>query len=187
MEKRATFIVSGAIVAIGELKTFASGFEKREVVVETSKNETYPSPVTVTFKKAHAKDVETLQVGDGVTIDGFVEGRKWEPNDGREPKYFLELAATAVMVTDKAPAQAVAVVATVNPNDPTSVVDWKTLLAFGAANGEDETAIKARCQNYKTAKKLTAKFTEADWKAVAAEIVPSAAQSNDPDLEDIPF
>ena len=189
MEKRATFIVSGAVVAIGELHTFASGFEKREVIVETSKNEAYPSPVTVTFKKAHVKDVETLNVGDGVTIDGFVEGRKWDPQDGRAVKYFVDLSATAVMVTEKAPAQADAETPVVKPDDPTSVTDWKTLLAFGVANGEDEAKVKARCQAYKTAKKLTAKFTVADWQAVAAEIVQTSAQAqaSDPDLDDMPF
>ena len=173
IEYKGRFQVSGRVVEIGDVKTFASGFTKREVVIETSQNEKYSSPVQVTFKKDDCERVATLGVGDGVQIEGFVEGRMWAKDDGTV-KYFIDLAAKSVMLTGKA-------------EKPTTAKSWKELVALGEAYGESEDKVKERA---KALGKAFKEMTEDDWQALAAKIVEGngGSQGEVPaDDEDIPF
>lgn len=182
MEKKAKFEVSGEIVEIGEEKTFSSGFRKRDIVVETSRNSEYPAPVSVTFKKEQCDRVETLHVGDFVEITGFVNGRRWDGPTGT--KYFIDLDARSVMVGASEAARGPA------DGKKTTAASWPELVSVGKAHGESETDVIARCKKYgKTFKEMVA----ADWQALAAEIVKAHAPVETPPpaedvvVEDLPF
>lgn len=150
------FQVSGRITKIGEEQTFSSGFTKRDIIVEASKNEQYPSPVKVTLKKDDCAKADTLNVGDGVSVEGYVEGRKWDGPKGEA--FFVDLTVKSLMVTDKAAPAA----------KPTEAKNWKELLALGKAYGEDEEAVKGRC---KLLGKSFKDMQEADWIGIGKQII----------------
>ena len=175
IEYKAKFQISGKVLEIGEVKTFSSGFTKCEVVIETSQNaEKFSSPVQVTFKKDDCKRVAALCVGDGVQIEGFVEGRMWAKDDG-SVRYFIDLAAKSVMVTEKAA-------------KPTTAKTWKELVALGEAYGESKDKVTERA---KALGKPFKEMTEADWQTLAAQIVGAGgaegAGEAPADDDDIPF
>ena len=154
MEYKCKFEVSGKVLEVGDVQEFASGFTKREVIVEASKKaDEFSNPVCVTLKKEMCEKADALRVGDGVTVEGFVEGRRWE-KDGKV-RYFIDLSAKSIMVTDKAAA-------------PTTAKSWKELLALGEAYGEAKEVVTERCKSYG---KPFKEMTEADWQKLAAQIV----------------
>lgn len=178
MEYKCKFEVSGKVLEVGDVQEFASGFVKREVIVEASKKaDEFPNPVCVTLKKETCAQADALRVGDGVTVEGFVEGRRWE-KDGKV-RYFIDLSAKSILVTDKAAA-------------PTTAKSWKELLALGEAYGESKEVVTERCKTYG---KPFKEMTEADWQKLAAQIVEAHAPKNEPpanesgesDPEDLPF
>ena len=177
MEYKCKFEVSGKVLEVGDVQEFASGFVKREVIVEASKKaDEFSNPVCVTLKKEMCAQADALRVGDGVAIEGFVEGRRWE-KDGKV-RYFIDLSAKSIMVTDKAAA-------------PTTAKSWKELVELGKAYGVAEDEVKNR------AKALGKGFKDmqaADWQKLAADIVAAystkanpAAESGESDLDDLPF
>ena len=79
MDYKCKFQVSGKVLEIGEVQEFASGFTKRNIIVEASKDaDKYPNPIQLTLKKDDCSKADSLSVGDGVDCEGFVEGRRWE-------------------------------------------------------------------------------------------------------------
>lgn len=176
IDYRCTFEVSGKVLEIGEVQTFASGFSKRNIIVEASKDtEKFSNPIQLTLKKEDCARADTLGVGDGVEVTGYVEGRRWE-KDGNV-RHFIDLSVKSIMVTDKAA-------------KPTTAANWKELLALGAAYGEDKDAVIAYCM---ASGKPFKEMQSADWQKIAADIV--AAHSGDagtasedfPGEEEMPF
>ena len=130
MDYKCKFQVSGKVLEIGEVQEFASGFTKRNIIVEASKDaDKYPNPIQLTLKKDDCAKADSLCVGDGVDCEGFVEGRRWE-RDGNV-RHFIDLSVKSIVVTDKAA-------------KPTTAKDWNGLLALGAAYGEDAEAARLK-------------------------------------------
>lgn len=173
IEYKCKFQVSGKVLEIGETQTFSSGFQKRTVVVEASKDaEKFSNPVELTLKKDECPKADGLRVGDGVAAEGFVEGRRWE-KDGKT-RFFIDLSVKSLIVTGKAEL-------------PTTAKTWKELVALGAAYGEDKDRVTERA---KSLGKPFKDMIEADWVKLAAEIVAANATTQgegEPDDEDIPF
>ena len=172
---KCAFQVSGKVLEVGETQTFGSGFQKRSVIVEASRDaEKFSNPIEVTLKKESCEQGDALHVGDFVEIEGYVEGRRWEGPKG--VRHFIDLSVKSLLVTERAAL-------------PTTATNWKELVALGAAYGENEDAVKAR------AKALGKGFKDmqtADWQKLAAEIVAAHAPNNEPpadegDPDDMPF
>ena len=152
--------IKGKVVAVGEIKEFGSnGFRKCEAVIDTTKNEAYPSPVPVTFKKDDCDKAGALGVGDVVSVEGFIEGRKWDGPNG--VRYFVDVVAKSVMVEERAAAPA------------GGVRDWDTLVAFAKERGmgnADE--LKKVCREYTEKRGISySKMTAADWTALSGAVV----------------
>ena len=78
--------VQGTIKVIGETQTFgASGFKKREVVIET--DEQYKQSILIEFVQDKTELLDKFQVGKGVKIGVNLRGREWVNPQG-ETKYF---------------------------------------------------------------------------------------------------
>lgn len=77
--------LTGTIRRIGEIETFASGFQKREVVILT--DEQYPQPIAVDFLQANVDLADHHAVDSQVTIHINLRGREWTSPQG-EVKYF---------------------------------------------------------------------------------------------------
>lgn len=78
--------VSGRIKVIGDTQTFgASGFRKRELVVETF--DQYPQPIMVEFVQDNVNLLDQYQLGQEVRVFINLRGREWVNPEG-VTKYF---------------------------------------------------------------------------------------------------
>ena len=97
--------LTGKIRRIGEQQTFASGFTKREVVIEQPGGERGPIPVPVVFKGDDVSHVAALAVGAEVKVGFTIEGREWRDPKTEKLRCFCDLTVQAVEVTAAAPTQ----------------------------------------------------------------------------------
>ena len=93
----------GKIRRIGEQQTFASGFTKREVVVEQTGGERGPIPVPVVFKNDNVSLADPLAVGAEVKVSFTIEGRDWQDPKTDKVRCFCDLTAHKVEVIAAAP------------------------------------------------------------------------------------
>lgn len=77
--------LTGTIKSIGETQTTASGFQKREVVVQTQ--EQYPQPISVEFLQDKVSLLDNCSEGELVKISINLRGREWTSPQG-EVKHF---------------------------------------------------------------------------------------------------
>ena len=170
----ARFQITGAVYKVGEVQKFDSGFSKREIVINT--NETRLSPVPLSFLKDDCVKADGINIGDEVSVEGFVNGREWKSGDGRV-KCFSDLVIRSITVTNRAVAP--------------EVTDGETLKAFCKVKGIDDERMLEACTAHKT--KVNRKFTAEDWKAVADALCPKtekAPETTAPeagDSDDLPF
>jgi len=77
--------LQGTIKKIGETQTFASGFQKRELVILT--DEQYPQPILIEFLSDKIDLLQNVKEGESVKIGINIRGREWTNPQG-EVKYF---------------------------------------------------------------------------------------------------
>lgn len=99
--------LQGTVKRIGAIQTFASGFEKRELVIVTE--EQYPQPISIEFLKDKTDFLDPLKEGDKVKISINIGGREWTSPQG-EVKYFNSITGWRVeklnAATEAEPTQA---------------------------------------------------------------------------------
>ncbi len=84
---------TGKVKSVGELQTFASGFTKRELVVEEEREGKWPNVVAFAFKKENAAKLDGVAEGMRVKVGFVVDGREWtDPKTGKV-RYFSDLTA----------------------------------------------------------------------------------------------
>ena len=101
---------TGKVKVVGELQTFASGFTKRDLVVEEERAGNWPTVVAFAFKKDNAAKLEGIVPGLRVKVGFAVDGREWtDPKTGKV-RYFSDLTALRLERLDgEMPVQEVAV------------------------------------------------------------------------------
>lgn len=77
--------LQGTVKKIFETQTFASGFQKRELILLTQ--EQYPQPISIEFLSEKIMLLDTISEGDQVKIGINIRGREWTNPQG-EVKYF---------------------------------------------------------------------------------------------------
>jgi len=82
----ASFELTGTIKIFMEEMTFPSGFSKRDFVI-TTPDDKYPQDIVFSCLKDKAAMLNSLSVGQEVTVSFDIGGREW--ND----KYFVNLNA----------------------------------------------------------------------------------------------
>jgi len=70
--------LSGTLEAKYETKEFASGFKKREFVVNTGGD--YPQAIKLEAHKDNITKLDGINVGDNITCAININGRLWEGN-----------------------------------------------------------------------------------------------------------
>ena len=84
---------TGKVKVVGELQTFASGFSKRDLVVEEERAGNWPNVVAFAFKKDDAAKLDGIVPGLRVKVGFAVDGREWtDPKTGKV-RYFSDLTA----------------------------------------------------------------------------------------------
>lgn len=77
--------ITGQIKIIGELQTFASGFNKSQLVVTS--DEQYPSDIPIDFLKDKSDYLQNFKVGDKVVVSVNIKGSEYNG------KYYVGLNA----------------------------------------------------------------------------------------------
>ena len=84
---------TGKVKAVGELQTFASGFSKRELVVEEERDGKWANVVAFSFKKDNAALLDGMSPGARVKVGFAVDGREWTDPKTGNVRYFSDLTA----------------------------------------------------------------------------------------------
>ena len=77
--------LQGTVKKISEIQTFASGFQKRELVLLTE--EQYPQPINIEFLSDKIDLLDSVSEGENVKVGINIRGREWTSPQG-EVKYF---------------------------------------------------------------------------------------------------
>ena len=83
----------GKVRSVGELQTFASGFTKRDLVVEEERDGRWPNVVAFSFKKEKAALLDGMSPGARVKVGFAVDGREWTDPKTGTVRYFSDLTA----------------------------------------------------------------------------------------------
>ena len=120
----ALYEFTGKVKAVGELQTFASGFTKRELVVEEEREGNWPNVVAFAFKRDNAAKLDGIVPGMRVKVGFAVDGREWtDPKTGKV-RYFSDLTALRLERLDgEMPEPAV-------PDDVVAVLDDDSQIPF---------------------------------------------------------
>lgn len=92
--------LQGTIKKIGETQTFASGFQKSEMVLLTE--EQYPQPINIEFLQDKSDLLTYHKEGSRVKVGINVRGREWTSPQG-EVKYFNSIVGWKIEKLDTAP------------------------------------------------------------------------------------
>ena len=77
--------LTGTVKKIGEIQTFASGFQKRELIILT--HEQYPQPILIEFLSDKIQLLDSISNGNDVKVGINIRGREWTSPQG-DTKYF---------------------------------------------------------------------------------------------------
>ena len=78
--------IKGTITEISGIKTWDSGFYKRDIRLDCSDGK-YPNPLVFQLKKEKCELAESLSVGDLVEVSFFLNGREYDS------KFYMDLVA----------------------------------------------------------------------------------------------
>lgn len=92
--------LQGTVKTINETQTFASGFQKRELVIITQ--EQYPQPISIEFLQEKCDVLNDYKVGDSIKVGINIRGREWVSPLG-ETKYFNSIVGWKVDKLTDAP------------------------------------------------------------------------------------
>ena len=85
--------LQGTIKKLTDLQTFASGFQKREMVLLTE--EQYPQPINIEFLADKSDLLNQYKEGEKVKVSINIRGREWTSPQG-EVKYFNSITGWRV-------------------------------------------------------------------------------------------
>jgi len=88
-------IVDGKIVEKYDTQNIKETFKKREFVLEYAENPQYPEFIKFELIQSNCDQLDSLNVGDEVSVNFNLKGRKWTDPKG-EVKYFNSLQAWRV-------------------------------------------------------------------------------------------
>ena len=101
--------LQGKVKLVGETEQVSDKFKKRELVITTNDNPTYPQHISVQCTNDKCVMLDNLSVGTEVSLEINLRGREWTSPKG-EVKYFntievwkLDVIGSAPMVKSKAP------------------------------------------------------------------------------------
>lgn len=165
----ALFEITGKVVAVNDAQTFSSGFVKRDIVVNTSANPAFDSPVPFSFKKDKTSLLDGVKPGDEVKVKFGIDGRRWDGPNGT--RYFVDLTGFGLDVTKAS-----------------EFTQRDAVAAFKAANGGsfDKEAFVAICKKLVPGK-ASKDFTSADWQTVAENKPINEFGGAESDPDDLPF
>ncbi len=95
--------ISGTILEISDVQQIKETFKKREFVVEYAENPQYPEYIKFELIQDKCSLLDACKVGDQVTVQFNLKGRKWTDAQG-QVKYFNSLQAWRIEAAGNEPA-----------------------------------------------------------------------------------
>ena len=84
---------------VGETQTIGSkGFKKKTFVLKEEGLNEYPSYIAFSLKQDKCSLVTEKNIGDTLSVVGYVESREWVDPNTNKPKYFTDITAVKVSV-----------------------------------------------------------------------------------------
>jgi hypothetical protein len=88
--------IKGTVTLVGDTQTVGQkGFQKRAFVVKT--DERYPQELEIEATRDRMDELESLRIGDEVSVDAELRGRRWDGPNGT--RYFVSLELYKLNVT----------------------------------------------------------------------------------------
>ena len=88
-------VVEGKVLEKFDTQTIKETFRKREFILEYAENPQYPEFLKFELIQANCDQLDSVEVGDDVSVNFNLKGRKWTDPKG-ETKYFNSLQAWRV-------------------------------------------------------------------------------------------
>ena len=93
--------ITGKALVVGKtIEVGTSGFTKRELVIEVAGQ--YPQPILVEFHKDNTSKLDSIKVGQVVTVQTDLRGRKWTNAEGVD-KYFNSIVGWRIEAANVSP------------------------------------------------------------------------------------
>ena len=96
--------LQGTVKKVFETQTFASGFQKREMILLTQ--EQYPQPISIEFLSDKINLLDNLHEGENIKVGINIRGREWTNPQG-EVKYFNSITGWRVEKATDSPSEPV--------------------------------------------------------------------------------
>ena len=94
--------LQGKVKLVGQTEAVSDKFKKRDLVITTNENPTYPQYITVQCTNDKCVMLDNLSVGTEVSLEINLRGREWMSPKG-EVKYFNTIECWKVDVIGSAP------------------------------------------------------------------------------------
>ena len=104
--------LQGTVKKVFETQTFASGFQKREMILLTQ--EQYPQPISIEFLSDKINLLDNLHEGENIKVGINIRGREWTNPQG-EVKYFNSITGWRVEKATDSPSEPVHATPTAQP------------------------------------------------------------------------
>jgi single-strand DNA-binding protein len=94
--------ITGKVKLVGQTEQVSDKFKKRELVITTNDNPTYPQHISVQCTNDKCVMLDNLSVGTEVSLEINLRGREWMSPKG-EVKYFNTIECWKVDIIGSAP------------------------------------------------------------------------------------
>lgn len=94
--------LKGKVKLVGQTEAVSDKFKKRELVITTNENPTYPQYITVQCTNDKCVMLDNLSVGTEVSLEINLRGREWKSPQG-DTRYFNTIECWKVDVIGSAP------------------------------------------------------------------------------------
>ena len=94
--------LKGKVKLVGQTEQVSDKFKKRDLVITTNENPTYPQYITVQCTNDKCVMLDNLSVGTEVSLEINLRGREWKSPQG-DTRYFNTIECWKVDVIGSAP------------------------------------------------------------------------------------
>lgn len=92
--------ITGKVIHVFETNKITETFSKRDIIIDDSDNPTYPNPLKIEFHKDKCSLLDSIKVGQSVTIEVNHRGREWVNPKG-EKVYFNSINGWKISTSEQ--------------------------------------------------------------------------------------
>ncbi len=97
-----SYEMTGTVTEVFDTQSVgANGFTKREFRVKEDKESKWPNFVAFTLKKDKCPLADSISEGAKIKVHFNVEGRIWDPDNGKPTRCFIDLVCWKIDILEK--------------------------------------------------------------------------------------